>query len=104
MRPGRNVARATAHLMPSFVTDATFTADGRFVLVRTMDSAAVLVFDATTWRRAGSIEAPQMEKGESITVEPGGQTALLGSEGRRSPVVRVALARFAEPSRRGLCP
>ena len=91
LRPGRNVARATAHLMPSFVTDATFTTDGRFVLVRTMGSSAVLIFDAKSWKRVGSIPAPRMDKGESIAVERGGSTAILGSEGRRSPLVRVAL-------------
>lgn len=91
LRPGRNVARATAHLMPSFVTDATFTVDGRFVLVRTMGSAAVLVFDSRSWKRVGSIAAPRMDKGESITVERGGTSAILGSEGRRSPLVRLAL-------------
>lgn len=104
LHDGRNVARATNHLMPAFVTDATFTGDGRFVLVRTMQKAHVLVFDASTWRPVGSLDAPRMEKGESITVEPNGQTALLGSEGRNSPVVRVALAGFAERSGRRLCP
>lgn len=95
LRDGRNTARATQHLMPGFVTDATFTADGRFVLVRTMRSPDVLVFDRE-WRRVGTIDAPTMAKGESITVERNGRTILLGSEGRHSPLVRVALPRFAE--------
>jgi len=95
LREGRNVARATNHLMPAFVTDATFTRDGRFVLVRTMQESHLLVFDARTWRRVGSVEAPRMSKGESITVEPNGRTVLLGSEGRHSPLVRVGLRKFA---------
>jgi hypothetical protein len=95
LRDGRNVARATNHLMPAFVTDATFTRDGRFVVVRTMQKSHLQVFDAKTWRRVGSLEAPRMAKGESIAVEPNGRTVLLGSEGRHSPLVRVGLQRFA---------
>jgi hypothetical protein len=99
LRAGHNVAQATQHLMPGFVTDATFTTDGRFVLVRTMRTADVLVFNARTWTRVGAIKAPKLSKGESITVEPDGRTALLGSEGRHSPLVRVAI-----PSAGQRCP
>lgn len=89
--PGRNVASRTDHLMPGFVTDATFTADGRFILVRTMGTPDVLIFDAASWTQVGHIAGPLMEQGESIAVEAGGQTALLGSEGENSPLARVAL-------------
>jgi hypothetical protein len=89
--PGRNVASLTDHLMPGFVTDATFTADGRLILVRTMNTPEVLIFDATSWLQVGQLSAPPMEQGESIAVEPGGQTVLLGSEGENSPLIRVAL-------------
>jgi len=96
---GRNVARATEHRMPPFVTDATFAADGRYVLVRTMRDRDVLIFDSTTWTRVGRIKAPAMEKGESITVERDRRSVLLGSEGRRSPVIRVGLPAFVEAPR-----
>ena len=104
LHAGRNVARATNHLMPAFVTDATFTGNGRFVLVRTMQKSHVVVFDAKTWRRVGTLEAPRMPKGESITVEPNGQTVLLGSEGRHAPLVRVGLRRFAATVTAGASP
>jgi len=100
LREGRNVARATDHGMAAFVTDATFTANGRYVLVRTMRDRDVLIFDAESWARVGTIAAPRMAQGESITEEPGGRTLLMSSEGKSSPLVRVALPEFVgSPSR-----
>lgn len=77
--------------MPPNVTDATFTTDGRFVLIRCQGVQNTLVYDANTWTSVGAIGTPALEKGESITVEPGGKSFLVGSEGKNSPIIRVLI-------------
>jgi hypothetical protein len=74
---------------PEAVTDATFTHSGRQALLRTNDE--VWVYDAKTWEPIGQIDTPKLEQGESVTVERGDRTILLGSEGENSPIVRVPL-------------
>ena len=49
------------------------------------------LYDPTTWEAVGQAETPKLEQGESVTVERGDQTVLLGSEGKNSPIVRVPL-------------
>jgi hypothetical protein len=45
----------------------------------------------------GTISSTALPKGESITMEPGGRSILLGSEGNDSPIVRVALPSTLAP-------
>lgn len=77
--------------MPPNVTDATFTEDGRFVFIRCEGVQNTLVYNSSTWTQVGAIASPPLSKGESITVEPGGKSFLIGSEGKNSPIVRVLI-------------
>lgn len=74
---------------PEGVTDATFTHSGQWALLRTEDD--LWVFNPETWDAVSRLETPEMEKGESVTVERGDRAVLLGTEGANSPIVRLAL-------------
>jgi hypothetical protein len=82
-------ARDLGREAPGAVTDATYTQSGTRALLRTEES--IWVYDPETWTAVGKVDTPKMEQGESITVESGDRTVLLGSEGKNSPLVRVAL-------------
>lgn len=78
--------------LPDQVTDACFTTDGRFVLIRQKgrnDSVGVL--DATTWQLVDQFRVPRLRQPESIAADPDGKHVWIGSEGRNSPLIRVAL-------------
>ena len=79
---------------PEAVTDATFTHAGSGHCCAPNDE--LWVYDPTTWDAVGKVETPKLEQGESVTVERGDRTMLLGSEGENSPIVRVSLP--AEPA------
>ncbi len=83
--------------LPANISDGTFTLDGRFMLFTSAGQAAVSVVDFTSGRQVGSISTTSLPKGESITMEPGGRSILLGSEGNDSPIVRVALPSTLAP-------
>lgn len=90
MRNGEtNAATDLRRAMPAGVSDAAFTPDGRYALVKT--PTGVVGYDVTTWKPVGSFVTPGLDKGESLTVEPGGRSILIGSEGDDSPLVRVTL-------------
>jgi hypothetical protein len=74
---------------PEGVTDATFTHSGQWALLRTEKD--LWIFNPETWQAVSRVETPDLEKGESVAVERGDRTVLLGSEGKNSPIVRVAL-------------
>src|SRR5699024_8067299 len=79
---------------PPIVTDGSFTPDGRRVVLRTYGSA--VVYDASTWDELWSDDLPPQPQGESLTVEPDGDSFLIGSEGSPSTVLRLDLP---EPER-----
>jgi hypothetical protein len=83
-----------ADLSASFVTDGAFLPDGR-ILLRGYGAAYVIERpDAVHTRRLdtlASMSLPSQEQGESIAVTEGGRRALIGSEGRRSPVLRITV-------------
>ena len=81
-------AKDTGVEAPEAVTDATYTSDGRWALLRTNDD--VWVYDAKTWKPVRRLEGPDLPQGESVTVEPGDRSILLGSEGKNSPIVRMS--------------
>lgn len=78
--------------VPGVITDAAFTPDGAYVIARNYGEAYVL--DASTWESVETIVLPPVEQGETLAVEPGGTSFLVGSEGASSPLIRVA---FTEP-------
>lgn len=90
-RPNQAVALAGA--VPGLVTDASFTPDGRYVVARDYSEAYVL--DPTTWQIVTTMDLPPVDQGESLTLESSGRSFLIGSEGTRSPLVRVP---FTPPS------
>ena len=89
LTPGGTVQARDVGEAPEGVTDATFTHSGQWAVLRTEDD--LWLYDPTTWQAVGQAETPKLEKGESVTVERGDQTVLLGSEGENSPLVRVPL-------------
>jgi hypothetical protein len=91
----RNVATNLRRQMPAQVTDAAFTPDGRYALVKTV--TGVVAYDVRTWKPINSFRTPGLDKGESLTVEPGGRSILLGSEGDDSPIVRMTLPAALAP-------
>ncbi len=89
-------AADTGVRIPGWVSDATFTNNGKYVLVRyrtTTDAAPtnVFVYDAKTWKRVGSIQVPRVAQGESIAAERNGTSFIIGSEGTSSPLARINL-------------
>lgn len=84
-----NIAYPTARATPAWTTDASATPDGRLILVRGI--VVVEVRDAKTWQLRYSDVIPILRQGESIAVEPSGRSYLIGSEGKDSPLVRIAL-------------
>ncbi|KAA1379721.1 hypothetical protein [Aeromicrobium fastidiosum] len=91
--PGRlspdrpNEAKTLAGDVPGLVTDAAFTPDGRFVVARDYTEAYVL--DPVTWQIVTSFDLPPVDQGETLAMEAGGRSFLVGSEGTASPLIRV---------------
>lgn len=85
---GPNVLRRVrrAH-PPGLVTDGSFTPDGERVVLRTYGNA--VVYDAATWDEAWAGDLPSQRQGESLTVEPDGESFLIGTEGLPSPILRI---------------
>ena len=83
-----NEATPTSHTTPAFTTDATYTADGKQVLVRNYPVAQVR--DADTWDLVRTDVLPDQPLGETIALEPSARTYLIGSEGPDSALLRIA--------------
>ncbi len=81
-----------ATMSAGLITDGTFLPNGRMLL---RGYGKVFVMDrpeSVTNRRIATLadeSLPAQDQGESITVTDGGRQALIGSEGRRQPVLRV---------------
>ena len=92
-----NVARLTQGTTPAWTTDATATADGRYVLIR--GAVQVEVREVRTWKLVHVDVIPMLQQGESIAMESSGTSYLIGSEGKDSPLVRLAFnpATFTSP-------
>lgn len=84
---GPNVATSTSRATPEFTTDATYTADGRHVLLRTYTAAQVR--DAETWDLIRTDVLPDQQLGETIALEDSEQSYLIGSEGLNSTLLRI---------------
>lgn len=73
---------------PSYVTDGTVLPDGRFAL-RTYVSIEVI--DPSSYEVVARAATPAQKQGESITTTFDGDELLIGSEGKTSKVLRVAV-------------
>ncbi len=82
-----NVAVAQKGTGPSTVTDATYTADGKYAVMRTYVS--MYLFDATTGTLLNGVRTPDQKQGETIAAEP--SSLLVGSEGSESELIRVPI-------------
>ncbi len=71
---------------PPFVTDGTVLPDGRYAL-RTYVSVEIV--DPASYQVVSRAATPAQRQGESITTTFDGGALLLGSEGKRSKVLRV---------------
>jgi hypothetical protein len=85
---GPNVATPTSRKTPAFTSDATYTAEGRHVLVRSYTVAEVR--DARTWDLIRTDVLPDQQLGETIALEDSERSYLIGSEGLNSTLLRIA--------------
>jgi hypothetical protein len=79
---------------PSLATDGAYAPDGRTFVVRTYFAAHVY---SAPGRLLRTVSLPNQEQGESIGYALDGRSLLVGSEGLRQPVYRVALPAEALP-------
>jgi len=84
---GPNVASVVGGNAPGMVTGGAFAHDGRRLFLRTYSS--VHEYDPVDFTAIGLISAPRQEQGESLAVESGDATLLLGTEGRPAPIIRL---------------
>jgi hypothetical protein len=81
-----------ASMSAGLITDGVFLPDGR-MLLRGYGRAFVIAKPETVRNQRLSTLAddtlPEQDQGESITVTDGGKQALIGSEGKREPVLRI---------------
>ncbi len=82
-----NAAVAQAVNGPPIVTDATFTRDGTYAVLRSYTS--MFLIDPTDWSVINSVPTPQQKQGETITAEV--DSLLIGSEGSGSELIRVPI-------------
>ena len=90
-----------ASMSAGLITDGTFLPNGRMLL---RGYGKVFVMDrpeAVENRRIATLadaRLPSQDQGESITVTNGGRQALIGSEGRREPVLRIPVPAVPDDS------
>jgi hypothetical protein len=82
-----NVLRAVA-AVDVWATDAALFPDGKHVLVRGYDTAAIYSFP--DFRPVASVDLPRQRQGEGVSIGASGRVRL-SSEGRNSPVLQVRL-------------
>ncbi len=87
-----NTAEPTDVQMPAFVTDGAFSPDGAVVVLRSYGAA--YRYDTDNWTGGPAISLPAQPQGETLAVEPGGQTFLVGSEGKNSQLLRIKMTAF----------
>lgn len=96
----KNVLEQVTADLPPQITDACFTIDGRFVLIRQKGRrATVTILDASSWQAVDEFRVPKLKQPESIAADPDGKHVWIGSEGVNSPLIRVELpAQYATGS------
>lgn len=83
-----NVAIDLGRPMPRKISDGAFTANGAWAVLT--DGKRAHVLNARTWTVARTIALPPVRQGESLAFHPDGTGFLIGSEGKRSPLVWIA--------------
>jgi hypothetical protein len=87
-----------ASMSAGLITDGSFLPNGR-MLLRGYGQVFVLDRPESVKNRRISTLAderlPEQDQGESITVTEGGRAALIGSEGKREPVLRIPVPTVA---------
>jgi hypothetical protein len=83
-----------ARMSPGLITDGAFLPDGRMLLrgygqVFVVQPPAEVKNDRL--KTLASAMLPIQDQGESIAVIDGGKRALIGSEGRREPLLRITV-------------
>ncbi len=81
---------------PGVVTDGAFTADGKHVLLRTYGT--VQEYSSGDLASERVLAVPAQQQGETLAIERGDRSFLIGSEGSPSPLVRVAVPPATTPS------
>lgn len=97
-----NTPSAVDASVAAMATDGAITPDGRFAIIRNYGTMSV--YDAATWQLVRTDGLPKQPQGETLAVESGATSVLIGSEGVHSQLRRVALnlapaAPSAEPAR-----
>jgi hypothetical protein len=106
--PGGSTAVSTLQQVGTvsmgLVTDGVFLPDGRMVL-RNYSAVEVLAPPAGPGDAGltvlASQDTPTQDQGESVTLADGGTALLVGSEGKKEPVYRIALPVTVSPSLTG---
>lgn len=84
-----SVARPLDVGTPALVTDAATLPDGSGAVLRTYGS--VYVYQLPSWELVHEDDLPRTQQGETLAVYSTGRSALVGSEGSPSPLIRVPL-------------
>lgn len=100
---GTNVFRRVGDV--PWVTDGAFSPDGGKLALRGYFWAAEYDWKSGKLGARHGVDAPLMRQAESVTYTPDGKALLFGTEGARSPVVRVPVAAAGKsPSEKGSSP
>lgn len=93
---GTNTLKALDVDVPGVITDGTFAEDGSYAVLRDYSKAHIV--DARTWETSSTIDLPGQRQGESIAMEAGDTSFLIGSEGASSTLIRVFMQDAPRPS------
>ena len=78
--------------MPTDVTDASVTPDGKWlVLTREGQTTTFYIHSTTTWAQVATVTMPSTPDPEGITVDAGGYSVWISSEGVHTALNNVAL-------------
>jgi hypothetical protein len=94
-RSGVNRLKRVANA-PAYVTDGVFLPDGKRIALRTYVSVEVL--DSTSYQLVASAATPFQKEGESVAVSLDGRSLLVGSKGKRSQVMQMAIPTTLGPA------
>ena len=91
-----SVARPLGVETPALVTDSATLPDGSGAVLRTY--GRVYVYQLPSWELVHEDDLPRTQQGETLALYADGRSALVGSEGSPSPLIRVQLPDVTEPA------